>query len=503
MMGGRIRMNAAVGLLMFVSVATLAAGCGEGPATADGPPSIALVDRFGQEGIEVSDSPTLSIAPRAAWRFGDPAPAGLPHATATTLGWTSHGDVTDLSVRDGRLVGETNGDFPILHVTWDDDRGGRPDDLHSVEIRLRVSAGENLHVTFQDSDTLDVEGVRPADWALETPILPGDEVRTYTIANDGGTETSDVRQIFIRPTDAGGAHFEIESVRLLFDTEQLAETPSGVGWHGLAEIYHESLVAKAPETIRMPLSLPARPWLDLSVGTVEDRPVTFRVGVDPEGAAELQWLLERTVTTPDRWEDASIDLTAFAGEDVTLSLSVSAADAGTIGFWGAPVLRNDGQPPAASGDTPQSVILIMADTLRRDHLDAYGYGRETAPALSRMASEGTLFRDTISQASWTKVSTPSIHTSLYPTTHTVKQVADRLPSSANTLAEVYRAAGYATLSFSSVTFTGQSSNMHQGFEELHEAGSRTADNVTKSAREYVDRLLPWLEQHHAVPFVFV
>ena len=42
--------------------------------------------------------------------------------------------------------------------------------------------------------------------------------------------------------------------------------------------------------------------------------------------------------------------------------------------------------------------------------------------------------------------------------------------------------------------------MHQGFEELHEAGSRTADNVTKSAREYVDRLLPWLKEHQEVPF---
>ena len=503
MMYGRFRTNAVVGLMFFVSVAALAAGCGGGFATADAPLSIALVDLFGEDGIEISDSPTLSTPPRAAWRFADPAPPGVPEATATTRGWTSHGDVTGLAVSDGRLGGETTSDFPILHVAWDDDQGS-PDDLHSVEISLSVSAGENLRVTFQDSDTPDVDGVRSADWALDTPIIPGDEVRTYTIANDGGTGMSDIRQIFLRPTDASGARFEIESVRLLFDREQLAETPSGVGWHGLSEIFHESLVAKAPETIRMPLSLPARPWLDLSVGTLEDRPVTFRVGVEQAGAAEPRVLLERTVTTPDRWEDASIDLTAFAGEDVTLSLSVSAEEPGTVGFWGSPTVRNLGQAPPGSGDAPQGVIFIMADTLRRDHLDAYGYERETAPVLSRMASEGTLFRDTIAQAPWTKVSTPSIHTSLYPTTHTVKQVPDRLPSSATTLAEVYRAAGYATLSFSSVGFTGQSSNMHQGFAELHEAGSRTADNVTKSAREYVDRLLPWLEEHRDVPFfVFI
>ena len=499
MMHGCCRPNAATGLMFVVSLAGLAAGCGNGAATADGPASIALVDLFGQDGVEVSDSPSLSVPPRAAWRFADPARPGLPEATAATRGWTGHGDITDLAVSDDRLVGETNSDFPILHVTWDDDQGAA-DDLHSVEISLRVSAGENLRVTFQDSDEPDIEDVRSGDWALETPIIPGDEVRTYTIANDGGTDTSDVRQIFVRPTDASGARFEIESVRLLFDREQLAETPSGVGWHGLSEIYHESLVAKAPETIRMPLSLPARPWLDLSVGTYEDRPVTFRVSVDQEGAAEPNVLLERTVTTPDRWEEARVDLTAFAGEEVTLSLSLSAAEPGTIGFWGSPAVRNDRQPPPGSGDPPQGVILIMADTLRRDHLDMYDYGRETAPVLSRMASDGTLFRDTISQASWTKVSTPSIHTSLYPTTHTVKQVPDRLPTSATTLAEAYRAAGYATLSFSSVGFTGQSSNMHQGFEELHESGSRTADNQTKSAREYVDRLLPWLEKHQDVPF---
>ena len=486
-----------VGQMLFVLVVALATGCGS--STSDGPPSIALVDLFSQDGIEVSDSPNLSIPPRAAWRFADPAPPGLPEASATTLGWTGQGDVTGLAVSDGRLVGETNSDFSILHVDWVDTQRN-PDALHSVEISLSVSAGENLRLTFQDSDIPDVEGVRSTDWVLETPIIAGDEVRTYTIASEGEINASDIRQIFVRPTDANGARFEIASIRLLFDREQLAETPSGVGWMGLSEVYHESLVAKATETIRVPLSLPARPWLDLSVGTLEDRPVTFWVGIEQEGAAEPRVLLERTVTTPDRWEEASIDLTAFAGEDIRLSLNLSAADPGTIGFWGSPVVRNDGQPASGAGDPPQGVILIMADTLRRDHLDAYGYERETAPVLSRMASEGTLFRDNISQASWTKVSTPSIHTSLYPSTHTVKQVPDRLPSSANTLAEVYRAAGFATLSFSSVGFTGQSSNLHQGFEELHEAGSRTADNVTKSAREYVDRLLPWLKAHQEVPF---
>jgi arylsulfatase A-like enzyme len=155
---------------------------------------------------------------------------------------------------------------------------------------------------------------------------------------------------------------------------------------------------------------------------------------------------------------------------------------------------------AASNPPPRGVILVMCDTIRRDHLNLYGYERETAPNLARVVREGALFTNTIAQATWTKVSTPSILSGLYPTTHTVEDVPDRLPNSAETLAEIFREAGYATLAFSSVGFSGASTNLHQGFEVMHEAGSRTAEKEGKSAREYVDRLLPWLREHKDSPF---
>ena len=47
------------------------------------------------------------------------------------------------------------------------------------------------------------------------------------------------------------------------------------------------------------------------------------------------------------------------------------------------------------------MILIQADTLRRDHLDVYGYGRETAPGLRKLAGEGTRFTNYTTQATWT------------------------------------------------------------------------------------------------------
>ena len=117
-----------------------------------------------------------------------------------------------------------------------------------------------------------------------------------------------------------------------------------------------------------------------------------------------------------------------------------------------------------------------------------------------MASQGVVFRNSVSQATWTKVSTPSMMTSTYPITNGVVAFMDRLPAAATTLAEVYYEAGYATVSFASNLFTGQFTALHQGFEEVHEDGSLTAQRSSKTSREYVDRAVDWLERHRDTPF---
>jgi arylsulfatase A-like enzyme len=149
--------------------------------------------------------------------------------------------------------------------------------------------------------------------------------------------------------------------------------------------------------------------------------------------------------------------------------------------------------------------LIWADALRWDHLNVYGYPRETALVLSRMAAEGALFHDCVSQATLTLPSTPSLLSSRYVTTHgVVDQFWDVLPVTATIIPEVFHDAGYATLSFASNWFTGRYFNLHQGFDELHEYDSRPKPSEsmrsTKTARDYVNRLLPWLEAHREVPF---
>ncbi len=457
--------------------------CLSGCSSSEKSSGVRLVDVF-EEGMVEGGMPPPPTLPRTEWRFDEPS-----SAISAVEG------VAGLVVRDGLLRGRASSGRPVLHVERTSEIDDR-DQLQALEVRIRVSDGANLRAEFSGAESVDpqqgLKQLPPFDWAMTTPLVAGEEMRTYTLKYPRPLRASQIRRLYIQPTDEAGATFEIESVRVIFRKEHLASIASGIGFQGMSEIYRESIVSRAPEVISIPLELPSRPSLELALGTVDDAPVRFRVSLGE------RTLLEQTLSTPFRWEERLVDLEEFADREVTLRLSLESDHPGAIGIWGSPTVRQ--RHPARAEGAPKGVILLWADTLRRDHLDAYGYERETAPSLKALASEGVLFENNISQATWTKVSSPSLLTSLYPSTHGVKDFSDYLPSSAVTLAEVYRAAGYATVSFASNLFTGQFTNLHQGFEELHEDGSLPEVGSSKTSREYVDRFAGWLERHRDVPF---
>jgi len=486
-----------VALVVVAGLAGCSKHSGEG---AREPAVIRLVDVFTPKAIEGAAPAEAAAEPRAIWRFDTPAAPSADKRLAATRGWDS-ANVQGLAVRDGRLVGRTTTAFPILHVARTRDLDNA-EQVHAVEIRMQASAGANLFLTTQGAAPVDLARAelraRRMPWPLTTPIVADGEFHTYVVPSVVPLNMLRVRQLLIKPTDAANATFAIESVRLITEREHLAGISSGVAWQGLKDIFHEAIVSRSPETLRFDVTVPPEGRLELALGTMEDLPPTFRVSV-AENGQEPRVLLEHTVSTPNRWEPQAVDLRSFANRSVSLALSISADRPGTIGLWGTPTLRTGARAEAAA---PRGVILIHADTLRADHLGLYGYGRETAPFLSRLGKEGAVFRHAFAQAGWTKVSTPSFLTSLYPTTHGVWSIPDRLPASATTIAEVYRAAGYDTVSYSSVPFTGSGSNLHQGFEELHEATSARVDEryTTKTAREFVDRAGEWIARHERAPF---
>jgi hypothetical protein len=51
--------------------------------------------------------------------------------------------------------------------------------------------------------------------------------------------------------------------------------------------------------------------------------------------------------------------------------------------------------------TVDTVILVSIDSLRADHLGAYGYPRPTSPTIDGLAATGTVFERAYSTTSWT------------------------------------------------------------------------------------------------------
>lgn len=482
---------------MKKSLAPLAAllflsGCGGGDTVT----MTRLVDVFDAASVEgAPDSP--EPAPQALWDFSQ---AG----DDPTLGWKAGPGVADLRVVDGKLTGRATTDFPVIYApkpaTVD-----TADVFHSIQISAMASGGAEIRAHLSNAETLNFDNlleVSGANWLMEGRVS-GDNLQSVTFTNPNTPGLANLKNVLLRPADAAGSTFEIASIRMLAKREHLASTPSGIGFNGLSEIYRESIVSRSPERFMVSVDVPANSWLDLNIGTVEDGAVTFVVKDVTAGADKT--LVERTVTTKDKWEFASAELEAGSRQ---LRFSLSVEGDRKLGYWGSPAIRTRGAQPAApaqaaqaigSPEPPQGVILIMVDTLRKDHMSLYGYERDTTPTLVKMASEGTLFLDNISQAAWTKVATPSIMTSLYPQSHRVFDAPHRLPAAARTIAEVYRDGGYATASFSSVAFTGRATNLHQGFEEVHESGSLNAGG-SKTARPVVDRATDWLERHKDSPF---
>jgi len=62
----------------------------------------------------------------------------------------------------------------------------------------------------------------------------------------------------------------------------------------------------------------------------------------------------------------------------------------------------------------KNVILITIDCLRTDHLNCYGYNRETTPFINSIAKRGTLFRNAFANGPFTSAAFPAILTSTYP-----------------------------------------------------------------------------------------
>lgn len=78
--------------------------------------------------------------------------------------------------------------------------------------------------------------------------------------------------------------------------------------------------------------------------------------------------------------------------------------------------RPEGLALATAGSRPD-LVLITIDTLRADHVGAYGYQRPTTPTLDTLARRGTRYTRAWSTSSWTLPAMTSMITGTWPLTH--------------------------------------------------------------------------------------
>src|ERR1035438_5031809 len=96
---------------------------------------------------------------------------------------------------------------------------------------------------------------------------------------------------------------------------------------------------------------------------------------------------------------------------------------------------------------PPPVILISIDTLRADHLSAYGYTKIKTPNIDSFAQGGTLFTHVDAQVPLTLPSHTSLFTSTYPFENQIEENAERVPAGAVPLAAVLKLQSYQTAAF--------------------------------------------------------
>lgn len=142
-----------------------------------------------------------------------------------------------------------------------------------------------------------------------------------------------------------------------------------------------------------------------------------------------------------------------------------------LGWWLVPAgddpraFAHDKPVPAALADAPD-VLVLTIDTLRADHLGAYGFPEPISPVLDGIAADGIVFEDASAHASWTRSSFASLWTSRLPTAHRADTKASRLSDDLVLLSETLQAAGMTTGNLANNINVTETFNFDQGYDSF-------------------------------------
>ncbi|MEK6677151.1 MAG: sulfatase, partial [Planctomycetota bacterium] len=163
------------------------------------------------------------------------------------------------------------------------------------------------------------------------------------------------------------------------------------------------------------------------------------------------------------------------------------------------------KPSNASGSTggKPNVLLITVDSLRADHVGCYGGNTLDTLAIDALALEGVRFAHAMTVVPITAPSHATILTGKYPANHGMRDNGPyALADSHTTVAELFKAAGYATSAFVSSFFLDSRNGFSQGFTTFDQSLTMRRPYVglidplpQRPGEQTVSAAIRWLQDH--------
>jgi arylsulfatase A-like enzyme/Tfp pilus assembly protein PilF len=154
-----------------------------------------------------------------------------------------------------------------------------------------------------------------------------------------------------------------------------------------------------------------------------------------------------------------------------------------------------------------SVLLVSIDTLRADHVGAYGATHAETPQLDALAQSGVLFEQAFAPVPLTLPSHATLLTGLEPPRHGVRHNGIYRLGEAETLAERLADAGYRTGAFVGSFVLAAGTGLSQGFDRYDDTMSRQAFSkgvfLERSAEEVTSAALRWFGETDGPTFAWV
>lgn len=164
----------------------------------------------------------------------------------------------------------------------------------------------------------------------------------------------------------------------------------------------------------------------------------------------------------------------------------------------------------ANDDRRPNFVLITIDTLRADHVGAYGSAEHLTPNIDAFAAEATQYDSAYASAPWTLTSLCALLTSRRPSFCGVK-TADaelhdwylweaRLPEDIPLLSEQLQRSGYVTAAELTNPFLARERGLQRGFQHFRNEDGDQMGSILTPASTVTGKASLWLELNRQEPF---